>query len=147
MKNEDEVTRVIVDRFSFLQSEFDFSEPVIKSDNLITTISYLSNEIALEFELDWKENEVFLLITRLTEGRLPNGYYVYNGKIVRKHLIRVLWEYFNYRIPLSKREIKQAGNKNKQKTMEQWITEYENLLILYTRELLNKGVSLFEKSL
>ena len=69
-----------------------FSEPVIERKDWNTVIDWLGTDIALEIELDWREFDVFLLVVRLENSQLPQGYYVSNGEPCRFHLQKVIEE-------------------------------------------------------
>ncbi|MEG1244009.1 MAG: hypothetical protein RSD17_04170, partial [Oscillospiraceae bacterium] len=61
---------------------------VEKSDLWDFTLSYLAFDkgIAIEFEIDYRDLDLFVLITLLENGDLPKGYYMNDGKPVRVHL-------------------------------------------------------------
>ncbi len=69
-----------------------FQPPTVTADRGATQIDFLSEEIAVEIEFDWRDFDVFVLIVRLEGGRLPGGYYVSEGKECRKHLREILCE-------------------------------------------------------
>jgi hypothetical protein len=85
--NKEEIQRLLVEKTSFLM-KFGYDKMFKIGDNWNFTLSYLSfkQEIAIEFEIDFREIDVFVLITILQKGKLPNGYYMEKGKKVKFHL-------------------------------------------------------------
>jgi hypothetical protein len=65
---------LVLHTFAFLQEEWGFSHPILAQNPWSTTIAYLSKEIGTEIELDWHDLDVFILVARLDEGKLPKGY-------------------------------------------------------------------------
>lgn len=58
----------------------------------MTQIDYLKGNLGIELELDWREFGAFLLVVRLENGQLPNGYYLSNGRKCRKHIGNIIRE-------------------------------------------------------
>ena len=147
MSDTKEIESLVLDKFSFLQDEFGLNKPILNRDNWNTTVSYLSKEIGIEIELDWRDFDVFILITKLDGGKLPKGYYVFRGKTCRVHLEEVLQNNLN----VGKNEIQEivkSGKKKKQKrnqqTMAQRISAYQQLLHNYAGVICSAGGSLFQ---
>lgn len=86
-----EIENWVINQFAEL-TNFGFSEPVVRRDDWSTVIDWLDTDIALELELDWREFDVFLLVVKLEDGQLPQGYYVSNGEPCRFHLQKVITE-------------------------------------------------------
>jgi hypothetical protein len=148
MSDTKEIESLALDKFSFLQDEFGLKKPILNRDRWNTTVSYLSKEIGIEIELDWRDLDVFILITKLDAGRLPNGYYMFNGKTCRIHLEKVLQN----NLGVGKNEIQeviQAGKKKEQKrnkqTMTARILAYRQLLYNHARAICSAGNSLFQE--
>jgi hypothetical protein len=146
MSENKKIESLVLDKFSFLQDEFGFNKPILNHDTLNTTVSYLSEKIGIEIELDWRDSDVFVLITKLDEGKLPKGYYVFNGKTCRVHLEEVLQN----KLIIGKDKIQEAiksGKKTKQKrnkqTIETRIAAYQKLLHDHAEAICNAGISLF----
>ena len=147
MNDTKEIESLVLDKFSFLQDDFGLNKPILNRDTGNTTVSYLSKEIAIEIELDWRDFDVFILITKLDGGRLPKGYYVFRGKTCRVHLEEVLQNNLN----VGKNEIQelvQSGKKKKQtrnqQTLTQRISAYQQLLRNYAGAICSAGDNLFQ---
>lgn len=91
MGQKQEMKRFVTDQLSVIK-DYGFKGPIVTDDNLITTIDWLDDGIALEVELDWRDLDIFVLLVRLEDGKLPKGYYVSNGKPCRFHLQKVIKE-------------------------------------------------------
>lgn len=141
------IETLTLDKFSFLQDEFGFGKPVLNKDTWNTTVSYLSKEISIEIELDWRDLDVFILITRLDNGKLPKGYYLFNGKTCRLHLEEVLQKKLN----VEKSEIKgllQSGKKKKRKRNQESMIEklgsYQRVVQDYAEAICRLEGTLFQ---
>ena len=91
MTDQTEIENWVINQFTEL-TDYGFSEPVIKREDGSSVFDWLGSDIALELEFDWRELDVFLLVVRLEDGQLPQGYYVSNGKPCRFHLQKVIKE-------------------------------------------------------
>ena len=89
VSEQSEIENWAISQFAELIN-YGFSEPVIKREDRSTVIGWLGTDIALELELDWRDFDVFLLIVRLENSQLPQGYYVSNGEPCRFHLQKVI---------------------------------------------------------
>lgn len=78
--------------FLFLTKKWGFSEPKIKHDRWTSTFSYLLEDIGIEIEIDWRDLDVYLLVVRLKNNALPEGYYISEGTICRVHLVNLIRE-------------------------------------------------------
>ena len=87
MKKVEEIRSIVIKKTEFLH-EFGYSKKKEKSDIWNYTLSYISEsrEFAIEFEIDYRDLDMFVLIAILDNGELPSGYYMNKGKIVRIHL-------------------------------------------------------------
>ena len=121
MSDTKEIESLVLDKFSFLQDEFGLDKPILNRDTWNTTVSYLSKEIGIEIELDWRDLDAFVLITKLDGGKLPKGYYVFNGETCRVHLEEVLQKNLN----VGKNKIQEVIGSDKKKT-EKKSTNYGN---------------------
>lgn len=88
MITQKEVEENTLERFSFLK--YSGLEKFTLKHNSKTVISFLGENIGVQVELDWRDVGVFVLLVKLDNGSLPDGYYVYNGKIVRVHLLKFI---------------------------------------------------------
>lgn len=148
MSDTKEIESLVLDKFSFLQNEFGLDKPLLKRHTWNTTISYLSNEIGIEIEIDWRDLDVFILITKLDAGKLPKGYYVNNGKTCRVHLEVVLQNILNVENNEIQDVFQSSKNKGKQKrnhhTMIARISAYQQLLQNHAEAICSAGGSIFQ---
>jgi hypothetical protein len=147
MSDAKDIESLVLHTFAFLQEEWGFSHPVLAQEHWSTTIAYLSKEIGIEIELDWHDLDVFMLVARLDEGKLPKGYYVSEGTTCRMHLEHALQKYFDV-APNAIKEILQFDRKKKQQrnrqAMEEKIVGYQRLLRSYIGMIISTGGSLFQ---
>jgi hypothetical protein len=147
MSDTKEIESFVLEKFSFLQDDVGLNKPILIRGAENTTISYLSKEIGIEIELDWRDFDVFILIAKLEGGKLPKGYYVFRGEKCRVHLEEVLQNNLNVgrkeiqEIVQSRKKEKQTRN---QQTIEQRISAYQQLLQNYAGAICSAGVSLFQ---
>ena len=147
MSNSEELEYLIFKKFSFLQEKFGFKIPVLNRNKWNTTVSYLSEEIGIEIELDWRDLDVFILITNLEDGNLPKGYYMSQGKKRRIHIEDVLQNI----LMVDEKEIqeyiqfeKKERPKRNYEGMKTRIESYQKLLNKHAGAICNAGCSLFE---
>ena len=88
-KTNNAIKTFIADELSVLLDR-GFSDPLIKDNSWVTTFDWLSDDIAIEVEVDWRDIDIFMLLVRLEDGKLPKGYYVSGGKPCRYHLQKVI---------------------------------------------------------
>jgi hypothetical protein len=69
-----------VEMFSWLE-RMGFARGTVEriGDGHVSRIDWLGSELGVEVEIDFREWEVFVLLVRLEEGGLPDGYYVSEG--------------------------------------------------------------------
>src|SRR5690554_6669597 len=92
MKSREQIENLLVEKTLFL-SEIGFENKIERGNIWSYRVSYLSHrdQIAIEFELDFRDWDIFVLVTYLEDGSLPKGYYMNNdGKRVRIHLEKLL---------------------------------------------------------
>lgn len=83
----------IYDQFDFLTTNYGFSPKIEENNVWDLTITYLyKKNIAIEVSIDWRDIGFTVLVVKLHNGKIPNGYYVNNGEVIRKHLIQVAQE-------------------------------------------------------
>jgi hypothetical protein len=147
MSDAKDLETLVLDAFAFLEEEWGFNHPVLTHERWSTTIAYLSKEIGIEIELDWRDLDVFILVTRLDQGKLPKGYYVSDGQTRRIHLEHVLQKYFNVS-PSAIKEFPQFDRKKRQQrnrqAMEERVAAYQQLLRNYIGMIINAGENLFQ---
>ncbi len=71
-------------------SNHGFSEPIIESTDWATSVAVKLKAVAVEIEIDWRELQIFSLIVKLENGRMPNGYFMSNDLPCRYYLQRVI---------------------------------------------------------
>ena len=81
----------IIDAVSHLYhdlSKHGFGEPAVIDAPGQTCLVWRMDPIAIEVELDWRDQLATLLIVRLEDGQMPDGYYVSakDGQPCRVHL-------------------------------------------------------------
>lgn len=83
----EEIRSTLIIKTNFLL-ELGYNKIVEKNDVWNYTLSYLSFEkgLAIEFEVDYRDLDIFVLVTKLENNNLPKGYYMNEGKNVRIHL-------------------------------------------------------------
>lgn len=126
--------------------EYGFLRPTVKKDKWSTTISSLSSDIAVEVELDWRDLDVFVLVTALSDGKLPGGYYVFNGKRCRIHLEDVLKDICGVSdVDVCNLLKKQPANSDRDEaTMKSRLDFYMELLKKYISVIQQQGLRLFK---
>lgn len=87
MPNIEAIKENLLKKTKFLV-EKGYKKVLQKVESWITTVSFIKPDspFAIEFELDFRDMDVFVLITVLENQKLPKGYYVLDGKMVRSHL-------------------------------------------------------------
>lgn len=87
MDRVEAIRNILVKKTEFLH-EFGYSKKKEKNNIGIYTLSYISEskEFAIEFEIDYRDLDMFILIAILDNGELPVGYYMNKGKRARIHL-------------------------------------------------------------
>lgn len=121
------IIQTALENFSFLKDARGFANPIVKTDTLVSKVTYLRNDIGIEIELDFRDLDVFTLIVKVSNGELIKGYYVSNvGERIRIHLEEVI-------------SPKKIEKQQKIKTEE----EFKNK-ISYQAELLDKNFNYIE---
>jgi len=136
-------------RFAFLE-QLDGLKRVLTRKPWTTTIDYLGPETGIEVALDWRDRTVDMLLVRLQRGRLPEGYYVSEGRKCRVYLSEALTEHFG----LSRAELRAMAPKGMKRPkpsddaetahFEEVMVHYEGILRRFARRLLDAGTSIFE---
>lgn len=132
-------------RLTFL-AKYGFSRVLIARSAWSTVISCLSDKMAIEIELDWRELDVFVLVTALSNGKLPNGYYVSEGKPCRIHIEKVLTVGCNINYDDIRKLIKKqpARSERDELTMKTHIDSYMQLIEQYIPVIQKCSIHLFE---
>lgn len=92
--NTDKKMRVVETIIELLVSlyAFGFYKPQVSIGEWSTTLTLMLSEIALEIEIDWRDFDIFVLVVRLENGKMPSGYYVSQGRPCRYHLQKIIAE-------------------------------------------------------
>lgn len=87
MIRKEEIRNILLEKTEFL-NELGYIDRVENSDDWNYTLSYLARDkgVAIEFEIDYRDFDVFVLITILEAGKLPDGYYMNRGNRGRVHI-------------------------------------------------------------
>jgi hypothetical protein len=71
--------------FSFLISDYGFSEPVATDGSWKTTFLYVNDQIGIEIELNYRDMDTFIFLSKLENGKLPQ-----NDHPVRRQLEEII---------------------------------------------------------
>jgi hypothetical protein len=106
----------------------------------------LAKEIALEIVLDWRDFDVFILVTKLENGKLPGGYYKWKGKRYRMYIEKVLKLLSIEGVKEIIDSLKTERKKKEWgiKVMEERIEPYKQLLIKSIGRIVNEGASVID---
>jgi hypothetical protein len=74
--------------FSYLISDYGFSEPVAIDGSWKTTFLYVNNQIGIEIELNYRDMDTFVYMRKLEEDGLPKN--EENENPVRKQLEEII---------------------------------------------------------
>lgn len=138
-----EIEEAIDAKFDFLTKKWMLSKPLINREKWSTTVSYIGENIALELEIDWRDIGFSVLVTKLINGNLPGGYYVFNGETVRIPLFKV---FEGQNQPETINEIKGIIKKNKNNDPQylySLINKYKELIYSFGENLINLSEKMF----
>lgn len=68
----DTFSRVCLEKFHFLATEFDFSS-VVKKESSLCRVIYRNRTTAVEIGLEWREQYVYVEIYRLVDGKMEEN--------------------------------------------------------------------------
>jgi hypothetical protein len=71
--------------FSYLISDYGFSEPVATDGSWKTTFLYVNDQIGIEIELNYRDMDIFIFMCKLDNGELPQ-----NDNSVRRQLEEII---------------------------------------------------------
>jgi len=115
-----------------------------QSEGLMTRLGYLGRELGFEAEFDWREAGAFLLVVRFLDGRLPvSGYYMYEGRRIRRHLAEVTAGF----IPDATKRLRQAyGLRHPDRTylLKLQVDVNADVLQMVAGDILRRGHEVFE---
>jgi hypothetical protein len=117
--------------FSYLISDYGFSEPVATDGSWKTTFLYVNDQIGIEIELNYRDMDTFVYMRKLEEDGLPKN--EENENPVRKQLEEII-------------NVEQSKSNGDNTTIEQFekgITKKSTLLKHNLSEILNTHEKLF----
>ena len=85
---DDLILSQLVDRLYEIGKASGFSSPVVRSDRYSSEV-YIIKEHALQLEIDWLENNLFMYVVYLKDNKLPDKNVIYSysdGQWCRKYL-------------------------------------------------------------
>jgi hypothetical protein len=71
--------------FSYLISDYGFSEPVATDGSWKTTFLYVNDQFAIEIELNYRDMDTFIFMSKLENGELSQS-----EKLVRRQLEEII---------------------------------------------------------
>jgi hypothetical protein len=146
MRLQDELEALAICEFAFLQTQYHFGFPLVRRQGDLSVVAFLSQEIAIEVEIDLREAEAFLLLVRLESGQLPKDYYVSHGRRCRMHLETTIRER-NWHIDEDHAaHLLPSGKKKRIRNVDELkgiIKAYRGLLTLYIDRILSENQTLF----
>ncbi len=145
MEKTKHIETLVMKKLAFLQENYGFMSPIVNRGKWGTTISYLTSDIAIEVELDWRDLDVFVLVTKLENGKLPSGYYISNEKRCRMHLEKVLQEVLKVNSKYIKNVLGFVPDRSQRdiNTFEKRLDAYLILIREYINIICEKGARLF----
>ena len=127
----------------------DFASPTVTLTPAMTTIAWLHSNVAIELELDWRELSISCLIVRLEDGKMPDGYYMSNGKPCRYYLQKLIRKHTWHTNPDALAVIsKQSGQRQHKDLayMRNLLSAYGTTLAFCVEHIRTEGRSIFENS-
>jgi hypothetical protein len=112
--------------FSYLISDYGFSEPVATDGSWKTTFLYVNEQIGIEIELNYRDMDTFIFMSKLDNGELPQN-------DARRQLEEII-------------EVEPSRSNGDSTTIEQFekgIAHKSNLLKSNIREILNSPEKVF----
>src|SRR5882757_1268176 len=85
-QSSSELLRLTMVSFEFLQRVDDCELEVIEVSELLTKVAYKFGDIAVQLSFDWRDLDVTCFVARLSDGRMPEGYLIHDGRRVRYRL-------------------------------------------------------------
>lgn len=137
-----EIEDFALSEFGILLVEHGYSAAEFARDDVKTRIEFFKNDIAVEIELDWRDFIAFVLLVRLKDGKLPNGYYVAEGKKCRKHLGKVVQEQ-GWKTPPGPRFDRRQSRPRNAADLKGVLLQYKEQLAACISDLDSVGVSIF----
>ena len=137
-----EIEDFAVNEFGTLLVEYGYAPGEVERDDVKTRIKFLKKNIGVEIELDWRDFMAFVLIVHLKDGKLPNGYYVAEGKKCRKHLGRVIQEQ-GWKTPPGPRFDRGKSKPKDVADLQAVLLRYKNQLSACIEDLNSVGASIF----
>lgn len=114
--------------FSYLISDYGFSEPVATDGSWKTTFLYMNDQIGIEIELNYRDMDTFIFMSKLDNGELPQ-----NDNSARRQLEEII-------------EVEPSKSNGDHTTIQQFekgIAQKSALLKNNIREILNTPEKVF----
>lgn len=114
--------------FSYLICDYGFSEPVATDGSWKTTFLYVNDQIGIEIELNYRDMDTFIFMSKLDNGELPQ-----NNNSARRQLEEII-------------EIEPSRSNGDRTTIEQFekgIAQKSTLLKNNIGEILNTPEKVF----
>lgn len=144
---QEPLEQLVVHEMAFLERDYGFRLAQTETEGWITRVDYLRDEIAIEVEVDSRETDLFLLLVHLDEGRLPNGYYVCNGKRCRIHLLTLIemmrWPVDPTLVQHIRALAKKGLRERRREDLEAKLADYRDLLVSCIDRILAENGRLF----
>ena len=122
----------LINRMQIIGSRFGYQKIITRSSAALSEI-YVMNEHAIQLEIDWKENDLFMYAVYLKDKKLPNEKIIYqydDGHWCRKYLEEI----FN----VSRQRIKNRKDR--------YSTEYLFACLDFYDDLIKNNPMLLEKT-
>lgn len=87
----DEILDYLNKKLFFLK-EAGFNKQIIENKTWWSNVYYFHGSFAIEFNVDWREQDVFCLIARMNNDTPPKGYYIENGETCRWYIQNFLYK-------------------------------------------------------
>ena len=140
MGQQEEIVEFARQAFVFLVEDHGFKPPTVTDDRATTQIDFLSDDIAVEVEFDWRDFDAFVFLVRLEGGQLPSGYYVSAaGRKCRKYLQEVFDER-EWPLPTA---LALSQEKPSEARLRNTITAHKDAVLSRIDDLLSLGETLF----
>ena len=107
---QEEIVQQMADKLYEIGKQFGFDRLEIRSPGWWGTDIYVINRHALQIEIDWRKNAVFMYAVYLKNGELPDKHTIYNypdGQWCRKFLTEI----YKTKITYPKKYVKDFKNR------------------------------------
>ncbi len=91
MEEEVRILDHLAEAFAFLVEDFGFTEPLVRPGRWSTCVDCPKGDLVIEFEVDWREFDVFASVVLADGGTVPEGYSASHGP----HCRRYIWDIYS----------------------------------------------------